>query len=101
MRRGAGEIGAAIAAGRQHHHMRAEAMERAVFEAPSEHAAARAVLIHNEIEREIFDEELGAAPQTLLIKRVNDGMAGAVGRRGRALGHLLAVVDRVTAEGAL
>jgi hypothetical protein len=44
VRRGAGEIGAAIAAGGQHHLLRAEAVQRAVGEVPGDHAAAGAVL---------------------------------------------------------
>ncbi len=101
MRRGAREIGPAIAARRQDHHVGAEAVDGAVLETPRHHAAAGAVLVHDEVEREILDEELGIVLEALLIERVDDGMAGAVGRRRGALGHRLAVLRGVAAEGTL
>ena len=102
MRRGAGEIGAAIAAGRQHHHVRAEAVQGAVLEVPGQDAAADALLVHDEIEGEILDEELGVVLQALLVERVDDGMAGAVGRGVGALCHRpAAILRRVAAEGPL
>jgi hypothetical protein len=41
--------------------------------------------IHDEVEREIFDEEFGLVLQRLLVKRVQDGVAGAVGGGAGAL----------------
>ena len=57
VRRGAGEIRAAVAAGREDRRVRAEAMQRAVGHVERDHAAARAVL-HDQVEREVLDEEL-------------------------------------------
>ena len=55
--RGAGEIGAAVAAGGEDGHLRAEAMQLAVGQIERDHAAALAVL-HDQIDREVLDEEL-------------------------------------------
>ena len=57
VRRGAREIGAAIAAGGKDHAVSAEAMQRTRRHVERHHAAAGAVL-HDQIEGEIFDEEL-------------------------------------------
>src|SRR5262245_48922617 len=67
-----GEIGAAIAAGRENSAMGAETMERAVFEAQRHHAAALAVL-NDEVEGEIFDEEFCRIAQRLAIERMQHG----------------------------
>jgi hypothetical protein len=78
--------------------MRAEAVQRTVGQVPGHHAAAGPVLVHDEVEGEILDEELRIVLQGLLIERVDDGMAGAVGGSASALRHRLAIVDRVAAE---
>ena len=98
---GAGQIGTAIAAGRQHHALGAEAMDGAVFQVPGHHAAAHAVCVHDQVKGEIFDEEFYLVLQTLLIQRVQDGMAGAVRRGAGAHGGGLAVIHHVAAERAL
>src|SRR5689334_17534406 len=53
-------------------------MDGSVFETKRHHAATGAI-VHDEIEREIFDEEFRRMPERLAIKRVEHGMAGAVG----------------------
>ena len=68
-------------------------MDRAVVEAQSDDAAADAVL-HDQIDREIFDEEVGVVLEALLIERVEHRVAGAVGGgagalRRRAFAHVL------------
>ena len=57
MRRGRGEIRAAVAAGRQHDAVRAEQVQRAFGHVQREHAAAGAFGVHDQVEREVFDEE--------------------------------------------
>ena len=54
-------------------------MHRAVLQAERDHAAARPGLVHDQIEREIFDEEIGVVAKALLVERVKHGVAGAVG----------------------
>jgi hypothetical protein len=84
MRRGGGEIAATIAAGRQDHGFGAEAVDRAVFEAHRDHAPTGAIF-HDQIDGEIFDEEVRRVFQALLIQRVEHRMAGAVGGGASAL----------------
>jgi hypothetical protein len=98
---GAGEIDPAIFAGRQDRAMGAKAMQRVVFHVPGQHAATNAVLVHQKVEREVFDEELGVVTQALLVERMQDGVASAVGRGTGTLRHLLAVTDGLPTKGAL
>jgi hypothetical protein len=98
--RGRRLVDAAVTAGRQHRTMGAEAMDRAVVEVPGHNAAAHA-LVHDQVEREVLDEELGVVTQRLLVERVQDGVAGTVGRRAGALGDALAVLGGHAAERAL
>ena len=81
--------------------MAAEEVQRAVVEVPGEHAAARAFLVHHQIEGQILDEERRLVAQRLLVERVQDGVAGAVGGGAGAVRLLLAVVEGHAAEGAL
>jgi hypothetical protein len=71
-----------------------------IFHVPGEQAAAGAVL-HQQIERQIFDEELGVVLQALLIQRMQDGVTRPVCRGAGALCHRLPVLDGLTAERAL
>ena len=101
MRRGAGQEGAPVAAGGQHHGLRPEAVDGAVFQVPGDHPAAGAFLVHDQVEGEVFDEELHVVLQRLLIQRVQDGVAGAVGGGAGAHRRRLAVILHVAAERAL
>ena len=73
---------------------------RAVVELPGGDAGAGAVL-HDQVEREILDEELDLAAHRLAVQGVQDGVAGAVGGGAGALHRALAVVAGHAAEGAL
>src|SRR3546814_20672157 len=84
MRRHRGEIAATIAAGCQNDIMFAETMDRTVLHADRDHTPAYAIF-HDEIEREIFDEEIGIVFHALLIKRVQHRVAGWVGSGAVAL----------------
>ena len=97
---GAGEIGAAVAAGREDRHVGAEAVDGAVVELERDHAAA-AAFVHDEVDGEVLDEELGLMPQRLAVERVQHGVAGAVGRGAGALRDALAVIGGHAAERAL
>ena len=101
MRRGAGEIGAAIAAGGEDHLVRAEAVQRAVLHGERDHAAAATLIVHDQVDGEILDEELGRMAERLAVHGVQHGVAGAVGGGAGAQGRPLAVVHRHAAEGAL
>ena len=101
MGRGRREVGAAVAAGRQHGAVRAEQVQRALGHVQGQHAPAHAVGVHDQVEREVLDEELGLVRQRLLVQGVQDRVAGAVGGRAGALGRALAVVRGHAAERAL
>jgi hypothetical protein len=101
MRGRAGEIGAAIAAGRKNRLMRTEAMQRAVVHFQREHAAAVAVVVHEQIEHEILDKELRAMLERRAIERVQDRVTGTVGGSASALCGALAVMRGHAAERAL
>ena len=93
----AGKVGAAVPAGRQHRLVGAEAVDSAVVEVPG-HDAAAGALVHDEVEGEVLDEELGVVLERLLVERVQDGVAGAVGGGAGALGGALAEFGRHAAE---
>ncbi len=110
MGRGGREIGAAIATGRQHDGMAAEAVDAAIFHADGDDAAAflavRAIF-HDQVDGEIFDVEVGVILQALLIESVQHGVAGAVGGGASALhrragAHILHVAaERTLIDGAV
>src|SRR5690606_23954546 len=79
----------------------AEQVQRALAHVQRKHAAAGAVGVHDQVEREVFDEEFGVVRQRLLVQRVQDRVAGAVGRGAGALRGALAVLGGHAAEGAL
>ena len=98
---GGGVIGAPVAACRQHHRLRAEAVDGAIIEAPRHYAAAHPA-DHDEVDGEIFDEEVGIVLQALLVESVQHRMARAVGRGAGALDRRpLAHVLHMPAERAL
>ncbi len=101
VRGGGGEIGAAIAAGRQNGLLGAEAVQGAVVEFPGGDASAGAVLIHDQVEHEILDEELGRMAQGLAVQRMQDGVTGAVGGGAGALHRAFAEIAGHAAKGAL
>ena len=102
VRRRRGEIAAAITTGCQHYGLRAETMDRAIIEAHCGHADAfpiSALARHNQVKREIFDEEVRIILQALLIQRVKHGVAGTVSRSAstlhrRAFTHILHVAAK-------
>src|SRR5580704_14458774 len=101
MRGSAGEVHTAVAAGCQDRAMGMEAVQGPVLHVPGEQAAAGAVLVHQQVECDVFDEELSVVLQALLVKRVQDGVTGPVGRRASALCHLLPVFEGLAAKRTL
>src|SRR5262249_22108387 len=100
VRRGAGEIGAPISAGGEYGHMGAEAVDGAVVE-PERHHAAAAALVHDQIDHEVFDEELGRMLERSAVERVQHGMTSTIGSRTSTLGGAFAVVGGHAAEWSL
>ncbi len=76
-------------------------MQRAIVELECDHAAANALVVHDQIDREKLDVELGRMTQRLAVHGVQHGVAGAVGRGAGALRLALAVIERHAAERAL
>ncbi len=98
---GARGISAAVAAGRQHRHLRRKTMEGAVVEVERNDAAAAAVVVHDQIDGEVFDEKLSRMPQRLTVHGVQHGVPGAVGGGAGALRDAFAVMGSHAAERAL
>ena len=76
-------------------------MQRAVVELERDHAAADALVVHDQVDGEELDVEFGRVAQRLAVHRVQHGVAGAVGGGAGALRLALAVVQRHAAERAL
>ncbi len=98
---GAGQISAAIPAGGQNGLLRTEPMDRAVIEIDRDDAAATAFVVHDQIDGEIFDIELGGVSQRLAVHGVQHGVAGAVGGGAGTLRGAFAEMRRHAAERAL
>ncbi len=94
------KIGPPSASRRQDHDMRAEQVQGAVFEPPCHDPAASAV-IHDQVEHEVFDEELGIVLETLLVKGVEHRVPRPVGGGAGAIGQALAPMHGMAAERAL
>ena len=101
MRARAGRVGAAIAAGRENGHLPGKPMDRAVVEVERDDAAAAAFVVHDQVDGEVFDEELGGMAQRLAVHGVQHGVAGAVGGGAGALRGALAVMRGHAAERTL
>ncbi len=101
MGRGRAGVDAAVAAGGEAGEVAVEAVHRAVLDAHRHHAPAGPLVVHDQVEREVFVEELHLVLQSLLEQRVQNDVSGAVGGGAGAVGLALAVADRLAAERAL
>ena len=99
---GAGLIHSSTPARGDDRHVGAEAVNRAILQAPGEQAAAAAILVHQQVNGEIFDEEARLVLQALLVERMQNRVAGAVGGGAGAISHVaLCIFGRVPAKSAL
>jgi hypothetical protein len=79
----------------------AEAVEGAVLEVEGNDTDTLAVL-HQEVDREELDEEVGVVAERLAVEGVEKSVAGTVGSGGAAVGlATLAELERLTTEGTL
>mmetsp|Transcript_20512 Transcript_20512/g.52063 ORF Transcript_20512/g.52063 Transcript_20512/m.52063 type:complete len:434 (+) Transcript_20512:262-1563(+) len=102
VRRGCGEVGAAVPTRRDGRVVCVEAVQRAVLHVERHHAHALARVVHDEVERKVLHEELSVVFAGLPVERVQHRVASAVGRARAAVGlAALSVVERLAAEGAL
>ena len=98
---GAGMINAPVAAGGEDRGLRPEAMQCAVVELERDHAAAGALIVHDQVDGEELDVEFGGMAQRLAVHGVQHGVAGAVGGGAGALRLALAEVHGHAAERSL
>jgi hypothetical protein len=76
-------------------------VDRAIVHAQRDHADGTPS-VHDQVDREVFDEEVRVVLQALLVERVQHGVAGAVSRGAGALHRrAFAHVLHVAAERAL
>ncbi len=100
--RGAGLVDPTAAASGDDGHIGAESVNRPVLETPGEQAAARAVLVHQEVDGEILDKEARLMLEALLVERVQDRVAGAIRGGAGPISHVaLGILRRVPAKAAL
>ena len=78
MRARAREVRATVATSREHSLMRAEAVKGTVLHVERDDTNALAVL-HNQVEGEILDEEVGVVTEGLAVECVEEGVTGTVG----------------------
>jgi len=77
-------------------------VQRAVLHVERHHADALAVAVHDEVEREVLDEELRVVAHRLPVERVQDRVPRPVRRARAPIGLAsLAKVERLAAEGPL
>ena len=101
MRARAAEVGASVAAGGENGLVRSEAMKRAVLHVQCHDTDALAAL-HNEIEGEVLDEEVGVVAERLAIERVEESVSGTISGSSAAVGlATLAVLEGLTTKSAL
>ena len=74
----AGEVRTAVTAGRENGLVRAEPVKGTVLHVERHNADALAVF-HDQIEREVLDEEVRVVPEGLAVQGVEEGMTGTVG----------------------
>ena len=86
------------AAGREQRGLRLQDHDVARLHLERHHAEDVAVGVADQVERHPFDEELRARADVLLVERVEQRVAGAIGGGAGALHRLLAEVRHVAAE---
>ena len=97
----AAEVGTSIAARSEHGLVRAEAVQRAVLHVQCHHTDALAAL-HDEVQSEVLDEEVGVVTEGLAVECVEECVAGTVRRRGTTVRlTALAKLQRLSTESAL
>ena len=78
--------------------MGAEQVQSALGKIPGQYAAAYAVIVHQQVDGEIFYVERRIVLERLLVKRMQHRVAGTVGGSAGALGGAFAVVRGHAAE---
>ena len=101
MRTRAAEVCTAVTAGSEHCLVRAESVQCAVLHV-QRHDANTFAVFHDQIEREVFNEEVSVVTEGLAVEGVKEGVAGTVGRGGATVSlATLAELERLTTERTL
>jgi hypothetical protein len=97
----AAEIGTSITTSSEHSLVCTETVESSVLHVEGNNTNTLAVL-HNQVQSEVFDEEVGVVSQRLTIKSVENSVASSVSSSGTSIGlTTLAELEGLTAEGTL
>ena len=75
------EVRATVATSREHSLMRAEAVKGTVLHVERDDTDALAIL-HDQVESEVLNEEVGVVTEGLAVEGVEEGVAGTVGGSG-------------------
>ena len=95
---GAGMIDPPVAAGGKDRGLGAKPVQCTVVKIERDHAAAGALVVHDQVDRKELDIEFRGVPQRLAVHGVQHGVPGAVGSGAGALRLAFAVVHRHAAE---
>ena len=79
----------------------AEAMERSIVQLPGGYASTCAFLVHDQVEREILDEEFRLVLERLPVKRMQHGVTRPVGCCAGSLNRAFTVILCHAAKGTL
>lgn len=92
------EISAAVATGRKNGLVGTETVKSAVFHVESNNTDTLAIL-HNQVESEVLNEEVGVVPKRLAVKRVQESMTSTVsGGSASVCLTTLSKFERLTTE---
>ena len=95
------EVGASVATSSQDGLVSAETVKSTVLHVQSDDTNALAIL-HDQVEREVLDEEVGVVAERLAVEGVEESVTGTVGGGSTAVClTTLSVLQRLTTEGTL
>jgi len=101
MSRGAREVGTTVSSGGKDSLVRAETVKGTILHVQGENTAALAIL-HDEVQGEVLDEEVGVVAEGLAIKGVKNRVAGTISDSGATVGlTTLAKLQTLTTKGTL
>ena len=98
---GAGKIGPTVSTRGQYDFLRPESVDRSILESPGHHTPAGVSVVHNEIERKIFDKKFGSVFQRLLIQGMQYCMTRPIRCSTGPLRNAFAIIRSHAPEGSL
>jgi hypothetical protein len=95
------EVGSAVTARSQNGLVRPESVERSVLEVERNDTDALSVL-HQQVQGEVLDEEVGVVSERLSVEGVKDGVSGSVGSGSTSVSlSALSEIERLSTESTL